>query len=236
MAQGTPGNTKDCNQLQQDGQYEILSPVNGPDGFTDILIIVLAPLAKVRPDHVVQVCYDATGAALPKIRTYVTGSGWSAWAALAAGGGGGGGSTANDITADPTLWNAVFGGEPSPFDTFADISAALGGAYGTAGSVQEMLSAIEYLLLLQVLTPLSALTARNASSTVQRAITYRDGVNDPTGDYNSVNTAGASVASGTGGFFVGDTFQGGDGKLWINCGESTASPPVAVWKNLTQLS
>lgn len=143
MAQGTPGNTKDCNQLQEDGQYEILSPINGPDGFTDILIIVLAPLAKVRPDHVVQVCYDATGAALPEIRTYVTGSGWSAWAALAAGGGGGGGGTAAGTTFDASaIVSGVLPSFPLPLNIpdFPTWIAALG-LSGTIDDVEGALSA-----------------------------------------------------------------------------------------------
>lgn len=101
-------NDTDCNSLQENGDFQIINPVNGPADATNIIISVTAPGVGIRPDNVKQLA-TVLPAGVVYTRRFVPGTGWDDWEEAASGGGGS--TTAESMTISngfKSVWSIAF--------------------------------------------------------------------------------------------------------------------------------
>ena len=140
-------NDTDCNSLQENGDFQIVNPVNGPTDAVNVLITVSAPGQAIRPDNVKQ-----TATVLPAgtvfERRFVPGTGWAAWTAPS-GGGGGTAETMAISSGFKTLWATAFStleNVIAPLGDYDGIQAALvpGLVIGPADTLNAQLGVLTY--------------------------------------------------------------------------------------------
>lgn len=210
----------DCDTLTETGSFQIHLPINAPAGANDVVVSVLAPGVRVRPDNVIQTAWNMTTGGNPVQRRYVPGTGWSAWAAA-----GGGSSAANGTAFDDASIQTLTQSWSVPLT--GDF-AALISALALSGTITDTEGAVNVALAL-------ALYINNLVVNLTANTTVIHAARPPT------NAMGTSFVFAAPDYDSPNTFKVHVGAVWIDTASANldaylcvqAFPTTSIWKQLT---